>query len=119
MGEFCNGVTGYDYGVECVVMKSTFSFSAKIWKWPGDMGWHFVHVPREYFEPIRANYGRGMIKITATVGKTSWDTALFPHIKDKSFLISIKAKVRKTEGLMEGDMVKVGLFFDKEILMEK
>jgi hypothetical protein len=94
-------------------MKSSFSFTAKIWKWPG-MGpassagtWHFVHLPREYFEPIRAKYGKGMVKVSATLGKTTWDTSLFPHTKDCSFLISIKAKVRKAEDVMAGDEVKV------------
>jgi hypothetical protein len=88
-------------------MKSSFSFTAKIWKWPGDMAWYFVHVPRDYFEPIRAKYGKGMIKVSVAVGKTTWDTSLFPHTKDRSFLIAIKAKVRKAEGLMAGDEIEV------------
>lgn len=88
-------------------MKSSFSFTAKIWKWPGDMGWYFVHVPRDYFEPIRAKYGKGMIKVSVTIGKTMWDTSLFPHLQSKGYLISVKAKVRKAEDLWEGDEVKV------------
>lgn len=92
-------------------MKSTFSFTAKIWKWPGDMGWYFAHVPREYFEPIRTKYGKGMIKVTATIGKTTWDTSLFPLTKDRSLLICIKAKVRKAEDLMVGDEVHIAVSF--------
>ena len=84
-----------------------FSFSAKIWKWPGDMGWHFVHVPKDLFQKIREKHGKGMIRITATVGKTSWQTALFPHIRSKSFLLSIKQAVRKKEDLWEGDTIKI------------
>jgi hypothetical protein len=108
-------------------MKSSFSFTATIWKWPGQAGpksakatmgaWHFVHLPREYFEPIRAKYGKGMIKVSVTISKTSpsakrfggtqWDTSLFPLVKDRSLMICIKAKVRKAEDLMAGDEVKV------------
>ncbi len=88
-------------------MKSVFTFTATIWKWPGDMSWYFVHLPREYFEPIRTKYGKGMIKVSATLGKTTWDTSLFPHTKDRSFMISIKAKVRKAEDLMAGDEVRI------------
>lgn len=88
-------------------MTSSFSFTATIWKWPGQAGWHFVHLPREYFEPIRTKYGKGMIKISATLGKTTWDTSLFPLVKDRSMMICIKAKVRKAEDVMAGDEVKV------------
>lgn len=95
-----------------------FTFTTKIWKWPGQMGWHFVHVPREYFEPIRAQFGKGMIKASVTVrpvtsasGKrvtgTTWDTSLFPHTRDRCFLVCIKAQVRKAEGLGAGDEVVV------------
>jgi hypothetical protein len=59
-------------------MKSSFSFTAKIWKWPG-MGpassagtWHFVHLPREYFEPIRAKYGKGMVKVSLEQKGANW-----------------------------------------------
>jgi hypothetical protein len=107
-------------------MKSSFSFTATIWKWPGQAGpksakatmgaWHFVHLPREYFEPIRAKYGKGMVKVSATLGKTTWDTSLFPHTKDCSFLISIKAKVRKAEDVMAGDEVKLKVVFAKLVL---
>jgi hypothetical protein len=86
-------------------MRRFFSFTAKIWKWPGQAGWHFVHVPREYFEPVREKYGKGMIKVVATIGKTTWDTSLFPLTKDRSLLVCIKAKVRKTEDLMAGDEI--------------
>lgn len=71
------------------------------------MGWHFVHLPRDYFEPIRTKYGKGMIKVSATLGKTTWDTSLFPLVKDRSLMICIKAKVRKAEDLMAGDEVTI------------
>ncbi len=87
--------------------------AVKIWKWPGDMGWYFVTLPREYYEPIRNRYSRGMVHITATVGDTSWDTALFPHIKSKSFILPIKKSIRKKEHLFAGEEVTITIVFKK------
>lgn len=89
----------------------TITFSKKIWKWPGDMGWHFITVPREQYEQIRKEYPRGMVHITARIGKTSWNTALFPHIKSKSFILPIKKTVRKKESLYENEEVTVKIVF--------
>ena len=56
-------------------------------------------------------YGSGFLAIRATVGKTTWDTALFPHTKEKAYLLSIKAAVRKKENIFEGDIVSVKFRF--------
>lgn len=85
----------------------TITFITKIWKWPGDMAWHFVHIPRERFEKLRKQFPKGMIHVTAIIGKTFWDTALFPHVRTKSFIMPIKQAVRKKESLWAGDEVRV------------
>ncbi len=51
--------------------------------------------------------------IKAKVGKTSWDTALFPHTKEGVYLISIKESIRKKEEILEGDILDVGFSFRK------
>jgi hypothetical protein len=87
-----------------------FLIESQVWRWPGTYGWHFAHVDRKLNGKIRANsksYGSGFIKIRATVGNTSWDTALFPYKKEDCFLISIKSSVRKKEDIFEGDKVKI------------
>lgn len=93
-------------------MKKTKNFSIKseVWRWPGIGGWHFVYVDRKLNDAIRASgkrYGSGFVKIEASVGQTSWQTALFPYKKEDCFLISIKKSVRKKEGIEAGDMVTV------------
>jgi len=100
-------------------MKNAYTFSAKIWKWPavsrqsahaqrrGDMGWHFVSLPKELFTEIRNTKGKGMIPIRVTVGETTWQTSLFPHVKSSSYLISIKQSVRKQENLWPGEQIAV------------
>jgi hypothetical protein len=48
-----------------------------------------------------------MIPVLARVGKTAWETSLFP--KDGRYLVPIRASVRKAEQLEEGDVVTLRL----------
>ncbi|TSC70901.1 MAG: Uncharacterized protein CEO12_26 [Parcubacteria group bacterium Gr01-1014_46] len=91
-------------------MSRVFTFDGVVWVWPGVGGWHFVNVPDKISKPIRKNFGKGMIKIGAKVGKTMWNTSLFPHKNSKGefgYLISIKKIVRKNENIYENDNIKV------------
>jgi hypothetical protein len=81
--------------------------TAKIWKWPGDMGWHFITIPRDYYETIRNEHPKGMVHIIATIGDLSWNTALFPHMKSKSFILPIKKSIRKEMNIWEGESISI------------
>jgi hypothetical protein len=90
-------------------------FSGPLWFWKGPAPWHFVTVPDgecgEIDSVARAvTYGWGMIPVTARIGATSWTTALWP--KDGSYVVPVKAWVRKAEGVELGDTVTVGLALD-------
>lgn len=94
----------------------SYTIENKIWRWPGVGGWHFVYVDKELTEELKKKgakykYGSGFIAIRATVGKTTWDTALFPHTKENVYLISVKASVRKKEQIFEGDIVSIQFKF--------
>ena len=82
----------------------------KVWMYPGGGGWHFVYAGREDSERLRRPDGKsvrkGFIPVRATLGDTTWDTSLFPH-KGEPYLLSIKASVRKAEGVFAGDTVTV------------
>lgn len=94
-------------------MKKEYKIKAKVWRWPasaggpGDTGWHFVNVDKKISEQIRKAYPRGFVKIRAQIGKTIWDTSLFPHKLSASYLLSVKASVRKKEDIFEGDEVVI------------
>jgi hypothetical protein len=45
--------------------------------------------------------------VTAKVGRTSWETSLFP--KNGGYLVPVKVSVRNVEGLELGDTVAVTL----------
>lgn len=88
-------------------MKTTYVVKAKMWRWPGDGGWHFITLDKKLFSVIRNKYGKGMIKIRATLGVTSWNTSLFPHTQSASYLLCINKKTRMSEDVYEGDVIKV------------
>ena len=88
-------------------MEKKHVIKAKVWRWPGDGGWHFVTLDKKLFSIIREKYGKGMIKIRATLCDTSWDTSLFPHMQSGSYLLCINKKVRKSEGIYEGDEINI------------
>ena len=84
----------------------------KVWVWPGVAGWHFVYVDGENKKKIDKygkKYGSGFVKVMAKIGKTEWQTALFPHKKEDCYLISIKQAVRKKEAILAGDSVIIKL----------
>ena len=94
------------------VATMTLEFSGEIWFWKGPAPWYFVTVPPAQSSDIKAiaqfvTYGWGVIPVTVRVGKTAWQTSLFP--KEGSYLVPIKASVRKAEQLAEGDEVTIRL----------
>lgn len=89
-----------------------FEFSGKIWYWRGPAPFHFVTVPEEQSEAIKAisslvTYGWGMIPVQVRIGKTVWKTSLWP--KDGLYVVPIKDSVRRAEDLYEGDEVTIQL----------
>ena len=57
----------------------TYTLSAKVWRYPGDAGWHFVTLPGELADEIRARFEGGHIPI--------------------------KAEMRRREGIENGDTI--------------
>lgn len=97
-------------------MKS-FNVSGKIWRYTNpsgtqDGGWYFVYVPEALSRKIKdttrnkKKVGFQFVRVKATIGKTSWNTTLFPT-KDGPYLLAIKADVRHKEGIEEGDAINV------------
>jgi hypothetical protein len=90
-------------------------FRGEPWFWRGPAPWHFVTVPEEECRQLEAasafvTYGWGMIPVAAQIGGTGWSTSLFP--KDERYIVPVKARVRKAEGLEVGDLVTVRLLVE-------
>lgn len=90
-------------------------FTGAIWVWRGPAPYYFVTVPEAESAELKdlmrsVTYGWGMIPVGARSGTSEWTTALWP--KDGGYIVPIKAKVRKAEGLGEGDSVTLALTVD-------
>ena len=49
------------------------------------------------------------IPVRATIGCSTWSTSIFPHKGSNSFVLPIKADIRRAEGLSEGSDVVIDL----------
>ena len=90
----------------------SFSFAATVWRHSGQGGWHFVTLPEDVAEAIRffrPAKGFTPIAVAAEIGGTRWKTSVFPDSKSRSYLLALKADVRKAEKIGHGDTVSVRL----------
>ena len=93
-------------------MTKTYQLKAKTWLYPGKAAWHFLTIPTDITKEIdyyfsMAKKGWGSLPVQVTIGKTSWKTSIFPDKKTASYLLPLKADVRKKEAIKENDVVLV------------
>ena len=91
-----------------------YAFTARLWLYPGEAGWHFLTVPEKVAVDVREDTltfrrGFGSVKITATVTGHNWSTSLFPDSKGGTYLLPVKKAIRTAAGLEAGDQVTVHL----------
>ncbi|WP_296319793.1 DUF1905 domain-containing protein [Winogradskyella sp.] len=71
-----------------------------MWKHNSDGGWHFVSLPKLISEEIRTHLkwqeeGWGRLKVIAQVEDLQWETAIWFDTKADTYLLPIKANIRK------------------------
>lgn len=104
-------------------MTEHLTHTGTLWRWTGASGggsWHFLTIDGAAGEALSATAlmrrleksigGFGSLKVTATIGESSFRTSVFPS-KSLGWLLPVKATVRKAEGLAEGDAVEAALEF--------
>ena len=94
---------------------SAFEFTASLWKWSGGAtSWHFITLPFDVTDEIddltsNATRGFGSVRVKVTIGRTTWTTSVFPSKEHKSFILPVKAPVRKAESLSDASAARVHL----------
>jgi len=91
--------------------KIKYEFSAKVWQYTTPSGWYFVSLPTDLSSEIRENLRRqeegwGRMKATAEIGKSQWETAIWFDKKHKTYLLPLKAEIRKKERLDKDKLIK-------------
>jgi hypothetical protein len=94
--------------------KATYRFRATIWKYSGNAAWHFVTLPNKQATMVRSlfkDFARpfGSIPVEVTIGNTTWRTSIFADSKSDSYVLPLKADVRRREKLAEGNVVDVSM----------
>lgn len=90
----------------------TFRLKAKVWLYAGKSAWHFATLPKRVTNQIKSLFGGlergwGSFPVSVTIGKTTWQTSIFPDSKTATFLLPLKAEVRKKESLVEGKTITI------------
>jgi hypothetical protein len=90
------------------------TFTAELWLYPGKGGWHFVTMPADVADELRARAGGprrgfGSVRVKVTLGSTTWETSAFPDSKSRSYLLPVKADARRRERVEDGDTVTITL----------
>jgi hypothetical protein len=97
-----------------------FQFDTELWQHNGPAAWYFLTVPTDIAEEITEltagdRRGFGSIRVTATAGRTTWDTSIFPDSASKSYVLPVKRQVRDREALDAGQSVHVALDLTRHI----
>jgi len=92
--------------------QSVYRTRAKLWRWAGGKAsWYFMTLPAAVSREIKLvdagprRVGFGALRVEATIGGSTWQTSIFPSAPLKSYLLPVKAAVRKAEKLVEGKAV--------------
>ena len=92
--------------------QSVYRTRAKLWRWAGGKAsWYFMTLPAAVSREIKLvdagprRVGFGALRVEATIGGSTWQTSIFPSAPLKSYLLPVKATVRKAEKLVEGKAV--------------
>ena len=77
-------------------------------------GWHFLVVSKKETEEIKKHFGAmkrgwGSLPVAITLGKTNWKTSIFPDKKSGTYLLPLKADIRRKEEIVQGDTVTFAL----------
>ncbi len=97
--------------MKSVKQKKLYTMTEKVFLYPGESAnWHFVPITKKIGQEIRQTYGKsrrgfGAVKVEVTIGKTIWLTSMFPDKYSGSYILPLKAEVRKKEDIEAGDKI--------------
>jgi hypothetical protein len=98
--------------------KIEYKFTAKVYHYStsADMvGWTIVLLPKEMANEIREQLkwqeeGWGRMKITAKIGNSEWKTSIWFDTKHETYMLPLKAEIRKKEKLKVDEDVEATIW---------
>jgi len=98
-------------------MRFEHAFESELWLYQSDKAaWHFLSLPKDVSADIRMlskgmTNAFGSLRVAARIGEVRWTTSIFPDAASKSYMLPVKADVRKKASIAAGDFVSVILEF--------
>ena len=90
----------------------SWTFEAELWASESVASWVFVSLPGEICDDVRLLSGPpsgfGSVRVEVSLGSSTWRTSVFPD-KARTYVLPVKAAVRRREGLEVGDRVELAL----------
>ena len=86
--------------------------TSTLWLWTGEnSSWHFISIPAEVSEEIRAHCllemrGFRSARVEARIGDVTWRTSVFP-MSSGGYFLPVKAEVRRKAEIAADDDVTV------------
>jgi hypothetical protein len=92
-----------------------YEFSAVVSRYTPEDKWHLVFFPYEMAKEIRQNFrhldeGWGRMKAIAKIGNTEWKTSIWFDTKHQTYMLPIKAEIRKKEGITFDQEIKTTIW---------
>lgn len=88
-------------------------FDAEIWASASVGSWAFVSLPADLADEVRLVSGPptafGSVRVEVRLGGSTWRTSVFPDARSGSYVLPVKAAVRRAEGVDVGDPVHLSL----------
>ena len=83
-------------------IKYELTGTSKLYQENDACGWHFIFFPKDIVKEIRGNHkwqeeGWGRMKVTAKIGNTEWKTSIWFDTKNDTYLLPVKAEIRRKE----------------------
>jgi len=95
--------------------KIKYEFSEKPWQHASPGDWYFASLPKEMAKEIRDSLkseeeGWGRLKATAKIGNSEWKTAIWFDTKVDTYMLPLKAEIRKKEHIETGKQVAITIW---------
>jgi len=92
--------------------KIKYTFTSPPWQHSSPGGWHFISLPKKLAKEIRSTLkseeeGWGRLRAMAKIGNSEWKTAIWFDTKMGTYLLPLKAAIRKKEAITSGQRILV------------
>jgi len=97
------------------LMKYEFTSTPFCYQENAACSWHFISLPKELSKEIRENYkhqeeGWGRLKVTAQIRSSEWKTSIWFDTKHDTYLLPLKAEIRRKEKIDTDAPVKAAVW---------